>query len=99
VKFEHLQTRFILAGILLVMTTVVSGIWSAWTFARLSAMTGQTIQHSRLTIALAASLSDALERQDDALLLAMSGDRTQARTKLAAERARFDQAYDNLAQY
>ena len=97
-KFEHLQTRFILAGILLVMTTVVSGIWSAWTFARLSAMTGQTIQHSRLTIALAASLSDALERQDDALLLAMSGDRGQARAKLAAERARFDQAYDNLVE-
>ena len=97
-KIEHLQTRFILAGILLVMTTVVSGIWSAWTFARLSAMTGQTIQHSRLTIALAASLSDALERQDDALLLAMSGDREQAQTKLAAERARFEHAYDNLVQ-
>ena len=97
-KIEHLQTRFILAGILLVMTTVVSGIWSAWTFARLSAMTGQTIQQSRLTIALAASLSDALEREDDALLLAMSGDRDQASAKLAAERTRFDEAYDNLVE-
>ena len=36
-KIRHLQTRFILAGVLLVMTTIVSGIWSAWTFARLTA--------------------------------------------------------------
>ena len=44
---RHLQTRFISAGVLLVMTTVVSGIWSAWTFARLSAVAGRTIQSSQ----------------------------------------------------
>jgi len=98
VKIRHLQTRFILAGILLVTTTVFSGIWSAWTFARLSTAAGRTIQRSQLTIDLSAVLSDALEREDDALLLAMSGDRVQAQKKLAAERARFTQAYDHLVQ-
>src|SRR5262249_19803483 len=97
-KIKHLQTRFILAGILLVMTTVVSGIWSAWTFAHLSAEAGRTIQKGQLTTDLSAVLADALEREDDALLLAMSGDRGQAHKKLAAERMRFAQAYDRLKQ-
>lgn len=95
-KIRHLQTRFILAGILLVMTTVVSGIWSAWTFAHLSEVAGKTIQKSQLTTDLSAVLSDALEREDDALLLAMSGDRAQAQNKLDAERLRFAQAFDRL---
>ncbi len=97
-KIRHLQTRFILAGVLLVMTTVVSGIWSAWTFAHLSAVVGRTIQRSRHTIDLSAALADALEREDDALLLAMSGNREQAQQKLSAERARFAQSYEELAQ-
>jgi two-component system, NtrC family, sensor histidine kinase KinB len=97
-KIKHLQTRFILAGILLVMTTVVSGIWSAWTFAHLSEVAGSTIQKSQLTTDLSAVLSDALEREDDALLLAMTGDRAQAQKKLAAERMRFAQSYDRLKQ-
>ncbi|MGO9606806.1 MAG: ATP-binding protein [Candidatus Binataceae bacterium] len=97
-KIRHLQTRFIMAGILLVMTTVVSGIWSAGTFARLSAVAGRTIQQSQQTIALIAVLSDSLEREDDALLLAMSGDRAEAQQKLAAERQRFSASYDQLLQ-
>ena len=60
---RHLQTRFILAGVLLVMTTIVSGIWSAWTFARLSAVAGRTIQSSQRAMDLTALLSNALERE------------------------------------
>src|SRR5208282_4369993 len=97
-KIRHLQTRFIMAGILLVMTTVVSGIWSAGTFARLSAVADRTIRQSQQTIALIAVLSDSLEREDDALLLAMSGDRAEALQKLAAERQRFTASYDQLSQ-
>lgn len=95
-KIRHLQTRFILAGGLLVMTTVVSGLWSAWTLARLSAVTGKTLQVSQQTIDLAAVLSDALEREDDALLLAVSGDRDQARQRLLAERQRFADSFSRL---
>jgi NtrC-family two-component system sensor histidine kinase KinB len=95
-KIRHLQTRFILAGVLLVMTTIVSGIWSAWTFARLTAVAGKTLQISQRTIDLTAVLSDALEREDDALLLAVSGNREQAQGKLRAERQRFAQSYATL---
>jgi NtrC-family two-component system sensor histidine kinase KinB len=95
-KIRHLQTRFILAGGLLVTTTIVSGLWSAWTFSRLSAVAGKTLQTSNQTIGLTAMLSNALEREDDAFLLAMSGDREQARQRLRAERSRFATDYASL---
>jgi two-component system, NtrC family, sensor histidine kinase KinB len=95
-KIRHLQTRFILAGVLLVMTTILSGLWSAWTFARLTAVANKTLQISRRTLDLASVLSDALERQDDALLVAVSGNRKQAQGTLRAERQRFAQAYTKL---
>jgi two-component system, NtrC family, sensor histidine kinase KinB len=91
-KVRHLQTRFILAGGLLVMTTVVSGLWSAWTFNRLGAIAGQTLQASKQTADLTAVLSNALEREDDAYLLAMNGDRAQAKQLLKSETARFGAA-------
>ena len=37
-KVRHLQTRFVLAGCLLVAATVGSSIWSIMTFARLNAV-------------------------------------------------------------
>jgi len=96
-KIAHLQTRFILAGGLLVMTTIVSGLWSAWTFARLSAVAGKTLQTGRQMTDLTAVLANALEREDDAFLLAVSGDREQARRKLQSQRQRFSDAYASLA--
>ncbi len=95
---HHLQTRFILAGVLLVMTTVVSGLWSMWTFARLSEAAGLTLKTREQTIALISVLADALEREDDALLLAVSGDRREAEIKLRAERQRFADSYVALLQ-
>lgn len=95
-RIRHLQTRFILAGVLLVTTTIVSGIWSAWTFARLTAVAGKTLGMSQQTIDLTAVLADALEREDDALLLAVSGEREQAQAKLSAERQRFTESYSHL---
>jgi two-component system, NtrC family, sensor histidine kinase KinB len=92
-KTPNLQTRFILAGVLLVMTTIVSGIWSAWVLARLTSAAGKTLEVSQKTIALTAVLSYALEREDDALLLAVTGDRTQAQAKLRMERRQFAETY------
>lgn len=95
-KIRHLQTRFILAGALLVIMTIVSGIWSAWTFAHLTAVAGRTLEISQQTIDLTAVLSDALEREDDALLLAVTGEREQAQARLLAERRRFAESYSHL---
>src|SRR5208282_1609827 len=92
-KIRHLQTRFILAGALLVMTTIVSGIWSASTFLHLSTVVGKTLETSQQTTNLTAVISNALEREDDALLLAVSGDRAQAKEKLQEERQRFETSF------
>jgi NtrC-family two-component system sensor histidine kinase KinB len=93
---RRLQTRFILAGCLLVMTTVGTSVWSAWTFARLSAVVGDTMAASQEAIDLSAELAVSLERADDALLLALSGDVDRARRELAAERRHGDGCYERL---
>ena len=93
---RRLQTRFILAGGLLVMTTVVCGLWSAWTFARLSMVVGNTLRENQEGIDLTAVLASALEREDDALLLAVNGDVERARRELASQRQRFDESYSHL---
>src|SRR6516225_6197107 len=94
--FRHLHTRFLLAGCLLVTTTVVSGLWSAWTFARLSAVVDDTLRQSQETIDLSTALAGSLEREDDALLLALSGEGSRSRRELDAERRRGDDCYRRL---
>jgi NtrC-family two-component system sensor histidine kinase KinB len=95
-KIRRLQTRFILAGCLLALITVASGFWSAWTFDRLGRVVDETLRGSRETIDLAAALADTLEREDDALLLALSGDVQRADTELSQERRRGDAAFGRL---
>lgn len=91
-----LRTRFLLAGCLLVATTVACGVWSAFTFAQLSAGAGQTLRESQETIAQTAALATALEREDDALLLSLAGDVGRAKPELQTQRRRFDQTFARL---
>jgi NtrC-family two-component system sensor histidine kinase KinB len=95
-RTRHLQTRFILAGCLLVMTTVGTGLWAALTFARLSAAADDALAENRERIDLTAALAGSLEREDDALLLAPGGDPERAEGELTAERERGDEYYQRL---
>src|SRR5215211_7285447 len=95
-RTKRLQTRFILAGALLVLTTVGSSLWSGWTFARLSAVVDETLRASQDTIDMTTALAGSLEREDDALLLAVSGKVEVARLQLAAERQRGEEQYRQL---
>ncbi len=95
-KITHLQTRFILAGGSLLLMTVLSGIWSAFTFAHLSKAAGKALQTSRDVTDLTAILSNALEREDDAILLVLNGDREKGQQELRDERRRFNIAYKDL---
>ena len=95
-RFRSLQTRFLLAGGFLVLITVAGGAWSVFTFARLSALVGETFRDSRETIHLTAGLADLLEREDDALLLALSGKVRNARSDVVQQRQDFDASYDRL---
>src|SRR4030095_378288 len=95
-KIRHLQTRFLLAGCLLVMTTVACGICSAVMFARLSAVAGKTLRESQETADLTTLLASTLEREDDALLLSVNGEVERAQQELALQRQRFDDTYTRL---
>ena len=93
---RRLQTRFLLAGCLLVATTLLVGLWSAWTFARLSAAADHALRDSQAKIDLTAELTGSLEREDDALLLALSGDVERARRELTAEQRRGESCYQRM---
>lgn len=95
-KIRRLQTRFILAGSLLALISVGIGFWSAWTFARLGRVVDQTLRDSQAMIDLAAALADSLEREDDALLLALSGGTRAAGDALVEERRRGDASLGRL---
>ncbi len=95
-RFKRLQTRFILAGALLVAATIVSGTWSALTFARLGAVVDRTLHESQETVDLASTLADTLEREDDALLLALTGEVRNAESDRAGQHRRFEEAYARI---
>jgi NtrC-family two-component system sensor histidine kinase KinB len=86
----NLHARFILAGSLLVAATLGSSTWSAWTLNRLNAVVNDTLRTSQETIDRTADLASSLEREDDALLLFLTGNVEKARADLASERRRGD---------
>jgi NtrC-family two-component system sensor histidine kinase KinB len=93
---RHLQTRFILAGCLLVATTVGIGLWSALTFARLSAAAADDVRESQETIDLSAELAGSLEREDDDLLLVVEQGAGAPVGQLAPQRQRSDDCCERL---
>jgi NtrC-family two-component system sensor histidine kinase KinB len=95
-RFRSLQTRFLLAGCLIVVITVAGGAWSVFAFASLSAVVGDTLRGSQETIDLTGSLGDMLEREDDALLLALTGKVRNARSDVAQHRQDFDESFARL---
>ncbi len=95
-RVQSLRTRFIVSGCLLLAAVVSCGIWSVFTFHRLGTTLVDTLAQHQDTIDVAVELITALEREDDVLLLAMSGDVAGARVELATERAHFDAAYSGL---
>lgn len=92
----RLQTRFILAGCLLVAATIGSSLGSVWTFAQITEATDDAVRYSQEIIDLSAEIHSSLEREDDALLLFLSGQIDAARRDLAAERQRGDAALERL---
>ena len=65
---KSLHTRFLLSGCLIVLTTVACGALAAWTLYRMSRGIHETLLDSQRTIEALATLSRALEREDDAVL-------------------------------
>jgi two-component system, NtrC family, sensor histidine kinase KinB len=94
---QRLRTRFVVAGCLFVLAAVASGAWGAYTVLALSRVIEATLRAGQQRIDLTATLANALEREDDALLLAITGAVDQAQAQLRSQRALFDATADRLA--
>ncbi len=97
-KIQRLQTRFLLAGCLLASFPLLCGIWNARMLERLSREVDQTLRNNETNIDLAAAIADSLEREDDALLLGLSGSADQAKLALNRQRQLGDERYQELHQ-
>jgi NtrC-family two-component system sensor histidine kinase KinB len=86
-----LRGRFVVACGVLVLTSALAGIWTLSTLGRLSSVVGQTVEGLDVVAATTSELADSLEREDDALLLAV-GDSTRGRGSLDSKRALVDAA-------
>ncbi len=91
-----LRTRFVIASLVILLATLVTGLWSGTLFVRLGTVVDRSLAGRQAMIDLTATMATALEREDDALLLAVSGDVSHARSELATERRAFDAAFARL---
>jgi NtrC-family two-component system sensor histidine kinase KinB len=90
-----LRARFVVACGVLVLTSALAGVWTLSALSRLSLVVGQTVEGLDVVAATTSELSDALEREDDALLVAV-GDTTRGRSSLESKRSLVDAAADTL---
>ena len=84
-----------MAAGLLVLTTVVAGVWTYFSLSRLSGVVTDTVRQSESVTAVTSRLAGALEREDDAVLLVLAGDSSGAAV-LTRERAVVDKAVADL---
>jgi len=91
-----LRTRILVAGVTLVLAVLGSGLWSTAALFGLAKAVDESIRDSQKMLDLIANLSDSLEREDDALLLSLSGSSEDALIALTTQRRRGDQALDAL---
>jgi NtrC-family two-component system sensor histidine kinase KinB len=90
-----LRARFVVACGVLVLSSALASVWTLRALSRLSFVVGQTVQGADIVSATTSELSDALEREDDALLLAV-GDASRGRSSLESRRSVVDAAASTL---
>jgi NtrC-family two-component system sensor histidine kinase KinB len=90
-----LRARFVVACGVLVLSSALASVWTLSALSRLSFVVGQTVEGADIVAATTSQLSDALEREDDALLVAV-GDATRGRSSLNSTRSVVDAAASTL---
>jgi len=95
-KSPSLRLRFLLAGCLLFLASVASGLWSVRILWQLTGVLETAIRQSRRTIDLTSEIASSLEREDDALLLHLAGAQASADQARSAAWKRCDAAFEQL---
>ncbi len=94
---RSLRTRFFVSGALVVLVMAVMGYVCAYMFMRVSRGVGEELAKDEQKGELIGILGSALEDEDDALILAMAGDRAPQLARRHAEQRRFDKAFAALS--
>ncbi|HEX5062248.1 MAG TPA: ATP-binding protein [Kofleriaceae bacterium] len=94
-RTPQLRTRLAIAGLLLIATTVAAGVWSVVAFRRVSAVVSDTVTANQRITDTTSTLSQALEREDDAVVLVLNNSAA-GRRELAAQRAAVDNALEQV---
>ncbi len=92
----QLRTRLGIAGTLLIGTTLATGVWSVTSFRNVSRVVDETVTDDERATDATAKLAGGLEREDDAMLLALS-DSPRGKAELVRERASVERALVHLA--
>src|SRR5262245_40941070 len=88
---------FVAALVVCGAALVALGGWSVWRFRELSQLTQLIVTENYDSIVAAEEMKDALERQDAAIVLALTGQNVRAYTQLREYRERFDAAHHRAA--
>ena len=94
---RSLRTRFFVSGALVVLVMAVMGYVCAYMFMRVSRGVGDELAKDEQKGELIGILGSALEDEDDALILAMAGDRAPQDARRHVEQRRFDKAFAALS--
>jgi NtrC-family two-component system sensor histidine kinase KinB len=94
-KVPGLRARFLLAGSVLVLTTVAASAWTLLVLSRLASVAATTVRETDEATGATAAVATSLEREDDALLLILGG-AAHGQTTLEEARAATDRERDRL---
>lgn len=93
-----LRREFLLLSGLIVLVTLLSGGWAAILFNSMNSLLNRTVIDTREVLNFSSMLLNTLEREDDALLIALTGNLAAAKIELQRQRTIFDEQREKLAQ-
>ena len=92
-----LRAKLLIGYLVFVAALLALGVWSVWRFRELSHLTRLIVTENYDSVVAAEEMKDSLERQDSAIVLALTGQDERASTQLREYRERFDAALNRAA--
>ncbi|MBO0798108.1 MAG: HAMP domain-containing protein, partial [Blastocatellia bacterium] len=92
-----LRAKLLIRYLVFVAALLALGAWSAWRFRELSQLAQLIVTDNYDSVVAAEEMKDSLERQNAALVLALTGQHERASAQLRDYRARFDAAFNRAA--
>ena len=95
-RIKSLRGRFLFAGATTFFLLASVAFACAFMLSRVSRVVGEEVRRDESSAVLVTALAAALEDEDDALLMALAGDRKTAERTRVIEQRRFDVAFEQM---